>query len=147
MTKQGITVSVALILIVLIGAAYLIYKYEITPEVPEQNILVTNFEECASAGYPVMESYPRQCRVPDGELFVEPIASPEPTPVATGGCFVGGCSGQICSDQKDVASTCEFKQEYACYKTATCERQTTGKCGWTQTGMLAACISTSLNNN
>ncbi len=32
---------------------------------------VTNFEECAKAGYPVMESYPRQCRTPDGKNFVE----------------------------------------------------------------------------
>ena len=35
--------------------------------------LITNFAECAKAGYPVMESYPRQCRVPGGELFVEEI--------------------------------------------------------------------------
>ncbi|MBS3104091.1 hypothetical protein J4222_03945 [Candidatus Woesearchaeota archaeon] len=31
---------------------------------------ITSFEECAAAGYPVMESYPRQCRA-NGELFVE----------------------------------------------------------------------------
>lgn len=34
---------------------------------------ITSFEECAAAGYPVMESYPRQCRTPSGELFVEEI--------------------------------------------------------------------------
>lgn len=34
---------------------------------------VTNFEECAAAGNPVMESYPRQCRTPDGSHFVESI--------------------------------------------------------------------------
>jgi len=32
-----------------------------------------NFEECAAAGNPVMESYPRQCRTPDGKHFVEEI--------------------------------------------------------------------------
>lgn len=31
----------------------------------------TNFEECAKAGYPVLQSYPRQCRTPDGKNFVE----------------------------------------------------------------------------
>jgi len=31
---------------------------------------ITNFEECAAAGNPVMESYPRQCAA-DGETFVE----------------------------------------------------------------------------
>ncbi len=34
---------------------------------------VTNFEECVAAGYPVMESYPRQCRTPD-ELFIENVS-------------------------------------------------------------------------
>src|SRR5690606_11183100 len=30
-------------------------------------------------------------------------------------CYVGGCSGQICSDQEGVISTCEWREEYACY--------------------------------
>lgn len=32
---------------------------------------VNSFEECAAAGYPVMESYPPQCRTPDGRVFVQ----------------------------------------------------------------------------
>jgi hypothetical protein len=32
---------------------------------------ISNFEECAKQGYPVMESYPRQCRTPSGKLFFE----------------------------------------------------------------------------
>ena len=35
---------------------------------------VTSFETCAAAGYPVMESYPRQCRTPDGLTYAEEIA-------------------------------------------------------------------------
>lgn len=31
---------------------------------------ITNFDECARAGYPIMESYPRQCRA-EGKTFVE----------------------------------------------------------------------------
>jgi len=34
---------------------------------------ITNFEECIAAGNPAMESYPRQCRTPDGKHFVESI--------------------------------------------------------------------------
>lgn len=47
--------------------------------------VVTSFEECVNAGYPVMESYPRQCRVPEGALFVEKVdtVTEEPTPVPT----------------------------------------------------------------
>lgn len=36
--------------------------------------VVNSFEECAAAGYPVMESYPRQCAMPDGRHFVETVA-------------------------------------------------------------------------
>ena len=35
--------------------------------------VASNFEECAAMGYPVMESYPRQCRTPNGRLFVEDV--------------------------------------------------------------------------
>ena len=35
---------------------------------------ISSFEECAAAGNPVMESYPRQCRDPlSGKTFVEDI--------------------------------------------------------------------------
>ncbi len=40
---------------------------------PLESAVISNFEECAAAGYPVMESYPRQCRTPDGRLFVEAV--------------------------------------------------------------------------
>lgn len=55
-------------------------------------------------------------------------------------CFVGGCSGQVCSDNPGVITTCEFRPEYACYKTATCEVQDDGQCGWTPTPELQACL-------
>ncbi len=34
---------------------------------------VVSFETCAKAGYPVMESYPRQCKTPDGRTYAEEI--------------------------------------------------------------------------
>ncbi len=40
---------------------------------------ITNFAECVAAGYPVMESYPEQCRTDDGQTFVNP-AAPQPLP-------------------------------------------------------------------
>lgn len=36
---------------------------------------VDSFEACVRAGYPVMESYPRQCRTADGQLFVEEVVA------------------------------------------------------------------------
>ena len=62
-------------------------------------------------------------------------------------CYIGGCSAQICSDQPDVASTCEFREEYACYKStnATCEVQPSGQCGWTDSPALTACLNAAIN--
>ncbi len=56
-------------------------------------------------------------------------------------CFVGGCSGQVCSDRDGVITTCDFRDEYVCYQSATCERQADGACGWSATPELAACLA------
>src|SRR3989338_1175550 len=55
-------------------------------------------------------------------------------------CFVGGCSNEICSAEQGVVSTCIYKEEYACYQAAACERQSDGQCGWTQTVELTSCL-------
>lgn len=56
-------------------------------------------------------------------------------------CVVTGCSGQLCASE-DMMSTCEWKPEYACYKQyGTCEVQADGKCGWTKSAALQACLS------
>ena len=34
---------------------------------------IDSFDECAQAGHPIMESHPRQCRAPDGRVFVETV--------------------------------------------------------------------------
>lgn len=52
---------------------------------------VNSFEDCEQAGYPVMESYPRQCRTSDGRLFVEIIP-----PVQNSGCGDGMCQDVTC---------------------------------------------------
>ncbi len=55
-------------------------------------------------------------------------------------CIKTGCSKQICSDHT-VMSTCEWREEYACYRQATCERQADGNCGFTKTPELTACLA------
>jgi hypothetical protein len=59
----------------------------------------------------------------------------------TSECFVGGCSGEVCSDQKDVVSACMYRSEFACYKEATCARQSSGECGWMRTSALEQCLN------
>jgi hypothetical protein len=73
---------------------------------------------------------------------IETPATPKPTPnPVTKKCFIGGCSGQMCSDEEGPVSTCEYREEYACYKSATCGVQANGECGWTVTSELTACLA------
>ncbi|MEJ7600296.1 MAG: DUF6748 domain-containing protein [Kofleriaceae bacterium] len=58
-----------------------------------------------------------------------------------GVCFVGGCAGTVCSDKEGVVTTCEWRDEYACYAEATCARSATGTCGWAPTAELEACLA------
>jgi hypothetical protein len=61
----------------------------------------------------------------------------------SGGCARGGCSSQLCveaSQAGGIVSTCEWRDEYACYQAAPCERQADGQCGHTQTPELLSCL-------
>lgn len=77
---------------------------------------------------------------------VEPSAEPpvEPPPV-DGECITSGCSGQLCvpADADPIGTTCEWREEYACYQAAACEKQADGACGWTPTDELAQCLANS----
>lgn len=55
-------------------------------------------------------------------------------------CMVSGCSGELCADEPRV-SPCIWHDAYVCYRTATCERQGDGACGWTPTAELDACLA------
>lgn len=64
--------GIILILVIIGGAAWMLK--EPAPEAPAPEVL--SFEDCLAAGYPVMESMPRQCKTPDGRTFAEEIAPP-----------------------------------------------------------------------
>ncbi len=74
------TIFVILIIVILFIIAVVISSFSNPEEEqkPEDKICadcsITSFEECVAAGNPVMESYPRQCRV-GGQLFVEDIGN------------------------------------------------------------------------
>lgn len=38
---------------------------------PGDKAVISNFEECAAAGYPIMESFPERCATPDGRSFTK----------------------------------------------------------------------------
>jgi len=52
---------------IIILAGYMIFKKPV--------IIINNFEECAAQGYQVLESYPMQCKTPDGKTFTEDIGN------------------------------------------------------------------------
>lgn len=63
-------------------------------------------------------------------------------------CVVGGCSSQLCVPEgSDPISTCEWKDEYECYKSAICREQFFGRCGWVQNSTLKQCIKEKREQN
>ncbi|MDB5238389.1 MAG: hypothetical protein JWM46_659 [Candidatus Kaiserbacteria bacterium] len=146
-TTTKTTTLLALLIVLVIAAGLLLSLSTIARQ---QRILsIGSFEDCALAGYPIMESSPEQCRTPDGRTFVnskqvststDVLAPAAPQPRD---CVIGGCSSQLCGERgDDLISTCIYKAEYACYKQfSACERQADGKCDWTPTPQLSRCIA------
>lgn len=69
------TLKIVLLLVVATVGSYYLVQGKEQKHITE----ISSFEECAQAGYPIMESYPEQCRTPDGKNFVkkvEPIIPP-----------------------------------------------------------------------
>ncbi|MBU4023174.1 GerMN domain-containing protein [Patescibacteria group bacterium] len=60
------------IIIIVLGASvcFIMFKPGEAPMVD-----INNFEECVSANYLVMESYPRKCQTTDGKIFIEDIGN------------------------------------------------------------------------
>lgn len=151
MLNEKIIFLFLLLILVLAGiAGAILNSVEMQKEKIRKNNtadLINTFEECAAAGFPVMESYPRQCRTSEGKHFTEEIEAPlKETPTADvgskSGCVPAGCSGQLCLEEEqagNIMTTCEYKPEYACYRSAVCERQKSGACGWRETEELRIC--------
>lgn len=71
---------------------------------------------------------------------------PSPTPVVGAGCELAGCSNELCVDAGTAAgrvSKCVYLPSYACFQSATCEKQAGGLCGWTMTQEVSSCIESS----
>jgi hypothetical protein len=149
--KTSSLIVLALILSIITGVLLKISEVGQQHFVPQIN----SYADCVAAGNPTLETYPSQCKTPDGHTFVNPDEQPAaqaPTSTQTqpqsqqyvqNGCMVAGCSGEMCSDATDagnLVSNCIYMPQFACYKTARCEKQADGKCGWSMTADLSACI-------
>ena len=113
-----------------------------TEEFVPFSVTLTFTNEIAGKGTLILQKdNPSDFRELDDALVV-PVMIPRQLEVALPehGCFVGGCSSEVCSEDPDVASNCMYRPEYVCYQGATCERQSNGACGWTQTTELKSCL-------
>lgn len=83
---QSLVISVLVIALIVMG---LLFLWPVLTRPPESQVsngnanantnipttIASNFAECLNAGYPVQESYPRQCSTPDGRSFTEDIGN------------------------------------------------------------------------
>lgn len=78
----------------------------------------------------------------EGFVWASSYSSSLPAASAAEGCVIGGCSGEICADagSEPTVSACIYKEAFACYKSARCEKQASGSCGWTRTDDLTSCL-------
>lgn len=42
---------------------------------------IRSFADCVNAGYPITQTFPTQCRTPDGKIFIDPLEPPEPSDI------------------------------------------------------------------
>jgi len=68
--RNKFVIAIVLIIIIVMAVLIGIKKYAQTTIAA-----ISNFEECTIAGYPILESYPPQCKTPDGRTFVQNIGN------------------------------------------------------------------------
>ena len=61
---------IGILILISVAIGFLLWKYSIRPV-----IIISNFDECVAQGYPILETYPRQCKTPDGKTFTEDIGN------------------------------------------------------------------------
>lgn len=73
--------SLGILLLLALAAGAGIYL--VLQNKPASPTTINSFQDCATAGYPIMESYPEQCRTPDGRTFVRELeVTPLPSDTA-----------------------------------------------------------------
>lgn len=67
MKSKKLAYGMLVIILLIIGVVVLTKKSAINQE-------ISNFDECVKAGYPVLGSYPRMCKITDGRTFTEDLS-------------------------------------------------------------------------
>ena len=71
MNNKNIIISLVVLSVLVLLVCFMVFR---STEKPNKKIM--SFQDCADAGFPIAQSYPRQCRTPDGLTFAEEITPP-----------------------------------------------------------------------
>ena len=77
-----VLVIIPLILVMVYAYLYASRRSDIVPQ-PD----IATFEECAAAGYSVMETYPETCRTPAGVTYTRVTPTQTPSPITISGTY------------------------------------------------------------
>jgi len=89
---------------------------------------ITNFEECAAAGNPVMQSYPPRCKTADGKTFTQGLPAWKTDGITmmripeTGNLACFGCGATECRDPIPTLEVVEETEEQHCTATFEIEK-------------------------
>ena len=112
--KTKITVFIIILIIaIIVGLVSMNLSLNTLPLTgDEQDSTIFDFDTCVSAGYPILESDPAQCKTPDGRTFMQEesqIANP-----ASEYCIENGGRLEIRQDLQGEAGFCIFEDGSEC---------------------------------
>jgi hypothetical protein len=87
LSKYQLVAVVVILALIIAGLSWYVVK-------TTRQDKVTNYQQCAAAGYPIDQSYPETCSTPGGERFTDPAGKRSPIVIPGQGCVAG--AGQAC---------------------------------------------------
>ncbi|MCA9390332.1 hypothetical protein KC571_02905, partial [candidate division WWE3 bacterium] len=121
--KHKLNTLIILIILACLGILLAVNKYQ-----DYQLAQISTFDECARAGYPILESYPPQCKTPDGRTFIGIIQQQECAEDAQCGngyyCLLGACEPFIVDTSCNEDADCTLintKNRYSCCWSGQCD--------------------------
>ncbi len=96
MKNKTILIAGSVVTLFIVAAvSYLVYLRSGQRGILTPSAVITSFEQCQAAGYPVLQSYPRRCSTPTGETFTE---NPAVQPTAEAPVIIPGTGSKLYDD-------------------------------------------------
>lgn len=86
-SRQRVLASILVIIsLLVVGYKVVVPRTIQAPDFPNPASVET-FEDCESAGFPILDSDPEQCQTPDGRTFTRVTTDESPTPITISGTY------------------------------------------------------------